>query len=132
MERDTICYALQLEMLERHSSLDDRQAIDLLRAEFALAHNAGRFDAVAVGDVELGSIARSTPQEGVARYSLALHLAEREDGLDDARAVALLRQAFTNALNASYFLRVCVDDDVRVELVSRSIVSAPMQLRRAA
>src|SRR4051812_19261821 len=61
-------YALQLEMLERNITLRDDEAIELLRREFALAQNAGRFDAITPSDIEVGAVMRSTPQEGVTRY----------------------------------------------------------------
>jgi hypothetical protein len=107
-------------MLERDASLGDEQAIELLRSEFALAQNAAHFDALTGADIELGEVTRSTPQEGVTRFAVELSLAERAGDLDDARALSLLLRAFTNALNASYFLRICTDDLVTVTLVSRA------------
>jgi hypothetical protein len=118
-------YALQLEMLEQDSVAGEEQAIDLVRSEFALAQNAGRFDAVAYDDIVLGEIWRSTPQEGVARYVVELLIDERASHLDDDRALALLCEAFTDAINASYFLRIC-DDALRLRLVSRTPVAAPL------
>jgi hypothetical protein len=132
MERDPIRYVLQLEMLERGGTLGDRDAIDLLRSEFALAQNAGRFDAFAADDVDFDVLSRSAPQEGVTRYEVELALEEREPGCSDEQALALLRRAFTGALNASYFLRACTDDDIRLELVSRAPAAASAWLPRAA
>jgi hypothetical protein len=110
-------YALQLEMLEQDS--------DLVRSEFALAQNAGRFDAVTTDDIELGEIVRSTPQEGVARYTVEMFVVERAYGLDDDRVLAMLCKAFTDAINASYFLRIC-DDALTMRLVARTPVATPL------
>ena len=118
-------YALELEMLEQDGVASEEHAIDLVRSEFALAQNAGRFDAVTQADIELGDIARSTPQEGVTRYAVEMLLEERAEDLDDDRVRALLCRAFTNAINASYFLRIC-DDALTLRLVSRSPVAAPL------
>ncbi len=112
-------YALQLEMLERNADLDDGAAISLLRSELALAQNAGYFDDLTAEDLELGAISRSRPQEGVARYGVDLLLGERIEGLDDDGALTLVRRAFADALNASYLLKVCTDDQITVTLVSR-------------
>jgi hypothetical protein len=119
MKRDLMRYDLQLELLERHSALTDERAFELLRSEFALAQNAAYFDALTGEDIELGEVTRSTPQEGVTRLAVELLLTERADDLDDERAQALLRRAFTNALNASYFLRICTDDLLTVVLAAR-------------
>lgn len=131
MERDLMRYTLQLEMLERNGALSDQQAIDLLHSEFALALNASRFLAVSADDIEVEAISRGTPQEGVTRYAVELYLQERTSGLDDERAMALLRRAFQDAINASYFWRVCVDD-LTVELIARAPVRAPAPLRAPA
>lgn len=132
MERDLIRYVLQLEMLERAGALADREAIDLLGSEFALAQNAGRFDGFAADDIDFEVLSRSAPQEGVTRYDVQLRFEEREPACDDEQALARLRRAFTGALNASYFLRMCTDDHIRLELVSRAPVAAPAPLPRAA
>jgi hypothetical protein len=124
-------YTLQLEVLERHDALSDRQAIALLHDEFMLALNAGCFIALSAGDIEARVVGRSTPQEGVTRYTAELDLEERSTDLDDEAATALLRRAFTSALNASYFLRVCTDDLVPVRLVSRTIADDATWLRAA-
>lgn len=124
MERDLMRYTLKLEMLERNRSLSDDQAIALLHGEFALALNAARFDVLTASDVAVEVVSRSTPQEGVTRYVVELELEERASEQDDEQALALLRRAFQNALNASFFLRVCVDDAVSIELISRTPVAA--------
>lgn len=85
---------------------------------------------LAVGDIEIEVMSRSTPQEGVTRYTIDLRLEERDPGLDDQQASALLRQAFTDALNASHFLRVCAGD-MTVELVARTPAAAPVLPRAA-
>jgi hypothetical protein len=120
-------YVLQLEMLERNGALSDEQAIDLLHSEFALALNASRFVAVSDDDIEVDAISRSTPQEGVTRYGVELFLHERVSGLDDESAMALLGRALQDALNASYFWRVCVDD-LSVKLIARAAVGAAAPL----
>lgn len=131
MERDLTRYTLQLEMLERNGALSDQQAIDLLHSEFALALNASRFVAVSADDIGVEVIWRGTPQEGVTRYGVELYLRERTSGLDDERAMALLRRAFQDAINASYFWRVCVDD-LTVKLITRAPVAAPVAQRAPA
>jgi hypothetical protein len=124
-------YTLQLEMLERNGALDDEQAIDLLHSEFVLALNASRFIALSADDIEVDVISRGTPQEGVTRYGVELYLEERASGLDDEQAMALLRRALQDALNASHFWRVCVDD-LTVELIAREAIGAPAPLRASA
>ena len=132
MPRDLTRYDVQLEMLERHSALGDRAAMNLLRSEFALAQNAAYFDALAVEDIDIDVLSRSTPQEGVTRYVIALRVSERDPQLADEQVAGLLRRAFTDALNASYFLRACTDDDMTLELLSRAPVESAVELRRAA
>ncbi len=119
-------YTLQLEMLEQDGVLGDEHAIELLRSEFALAQNAGRFVAVTPGDLQLGFVERDTPQEGVTRFVVELLVEEREAGLDDERAEAILCRAFTDALNASYFLRVC-DEALTIRLAVRAPLRAPLR-----
>ena len=118
-------YALQLEMLEQDGVAGEEHAIDLVRSEFALAQNAGRFNAVTAADIELGEIVRSTPQEGVTRYAVEMFVEERHDRIDADRALAVLCRAFTNAINASYFLRIC-DDALTMRLVSRTPIATPL------
>jgi hypothetical protein len=131
MERDSMRYTLQLEMLERNDALSAREAIALLQTEFTLALNAGCFIALSASDIESRVVGRSTPQEGVTRYTVELDLEERSAQLDDEGATALVRRAFTNALNASYFLRICADDLVPVRLVSRTFADDATWLRAA-
>jgi hypothetical protein len=119
MRRDTMRYTLDVEMLERRTTLDDAKAIALLHSEFVLAVNAGCFVAVSADDIDVSVLTRSTPQEGVTRYAVALSFAERDADLDDEQALAILSRAFTNALNASFFLRVCTDDHLTVRLAAR-------------
>src|ERR1044072_8075231 len=118
-------YAVQLEMLEPDGVVGDEQAIELVRSECTLAQNAGRFAAVTSDDIVLGAVSRSTPQEGVTRYDIELILVERDASIDDRRAKALLCQAFTDALNASYFGRICADA-LTLRLVSRAPLQAPV------
>jgi hypothetical protein len=124
-------YELELEMLEQTGVIGDEQAIALVRSEFALAQNAGRFDAIASGDIEIGAVSRSTPQEGVTRYVVELFVDEREPDIGAERARALLCRAFTNAINASHFLRIC-EDALTMKLVSREQTGVYAQLRSAA
>lgn len=119
MARDLITYALRLELHERGDAIADEQAIELLRSEFALALNASRFDALGADDIEIRVVSRSPTRDGRARYAVEMRLRERTRELDDERALALLRRAFTDALNASYFLRVCADD-LTVDLILRT------------
>ncbi|MDP2710576.1 MAG: hypothetical protein Q8O56_05100 [Solirubrobacteraceae bacterium] len=119
MARDLITYTLRLELHERGDAISDEQAIGLLHGDFALALNASRFDALSADDIEVSVVSRSPTRDGRTRYDLELRLRERTRDLDDERALALLRRAFTDALNASYFLRVC-DDDLTVDLISRT------------
>jgi hypothetical protein len=132
MQPDLIRYVIQLEMLERNSDLRDRDAIELLRSEFSLAHNAARFDALSADDIELDVLSRSTPQEGVARFTIALLLSERRPQLDNREVATLLRRTFDAALNASYFLRICTDDNITLRLLARTPANADLQLDRAA
>lgn len=133
MNHDLTRYELQLEMLERNGTLGARAAIDLLSSEFALAHNAAYFDALSAEHIALDVLARNTPQEGVTRFTVALELVERRPQLSDDEVTALLQRAFTKALNASYFLRICTDDNVTVRLLSRELVADDAAaLRRAA
>jgi hypothetical protein len=132
MQPHFIRYVIQLEMLERNSALADRKAMDLLRSEFALAHNAARFDVLSHDPIELDVLSRSTPQEGVARYTIALLLSERRPQLDDREVAMLLERTFDAALNASYFLRICTDNNVSLRLLSRAPLAAELELDRAA
>jgi len=130
MERDSMRYTLQLEMLERNDDHSGREAIALLHDELTLALNAGRFIALSANDIEARVLGRSTPQEGVARYIVELDVEERAP-LGHDGASALVQRAFTSALNASYFLRICKDDLVTVRLVSRTTADTATWLRAA-
>ena len=120
-------YALQLEMVERRSDLDDDAAIGLLRAELARAQSAGYFDDLFAEDLEIGAITRGAPRQDGTRYGVDLLLEERVRDLDDDRVQALIRRAFADAMKASYFLRVSRDDQIAVTLAARgpSAVSSP-------
>jgi hypothetical protein len=123
-------YTLQLEMLEPHDISSDRRAIALLHSEFTLAQNAARFDALSCRDIVLEIVERSVPQEGVARYIVELHIEERSRDWSDDQALALVRQAFTNAFNASFFSRVC-DAEMVIELLSRAPFAEAVERRAA-
>lgn len=114
-------YTLQIEMLERHHALADGDAMALLHDELMLALNAGCFVALSSGEIGARVVGRSTPQEGVTRYAIELDLDERVSGLDDDGAEALVQRAFTDALNASYLIRICTDNLVSVRLASRVV-----------
>jgi len=111
-------YEIELDVLERNSALSDPEAIALLRSEFALALNAAHFAVLTAEDIAVTVRSRTVPQEGVARYALALDIVERRPDCDDAQAADVLRGEFLRALNASYFWRVCLDD-FSVEVISR-------------
>jgi len=128
MHHNTTRYEIELDVLERHPGLDDREAIALLRSEFQLALNASHFIALSEDDPEVVVASRTAPQEGVARYAMTLELVERRGCCDD-HAIALLNAEFTRALNASHFWRVCVDDPT-ITVISRA--PAAGELRRAA
>jgi len=132
MNHDLTRYELQLEMLERNSLLGARAAMRLLSSEFTLAQNAAYFAALSADDIAFDVLSRSTPQEGVTRFTVTLELVERRPQLSDDEVTSLLEQAFTKALNASYFLRVCTDDNVTLRLLSREFVADDAVLRRAA
>lgn len=128
---DTTRYVLQLDMLERDAMLGNRRAAELLRSEFALALNASYFMALSAGDIQVGAIWRSIPQEGVARYCVELLLAERAPAMTDEQAAELLRREFARAQNASHFIRSAAED-FRVTLVTRAdVVGTHVSLRAA-
>jgi EAL domain-containing protein (putative c-di-GMP-specific phosphodiesterase class I) len=127
---DTTRYRLELDVLERDAALSNRRAIDLLRSEFALALNASYLMGLSAGDIEVGFVSRSIPQEGVARYAVVLELVERTPAMTDEQAGELLRREFQHAQNAAHFWRVCCDD-LRVTLVARERAGAQAALRAA-
>jgi hypothetical protein len=127
---DTMRYRLELDMLEREPALGNGRAIELLRSEFALAINASYFMALSAGDVEVGSIWRSTPRDGVARYAVELVLDERTPAMTDEQAAGLLRREFALAQNASHFIRIA-SEDFGVTLAAREPVATRDALRAA-
>lgn len=130
MDSNATRYEIELDLLERRPDLDDRAAISLLRSEFQLALNASHFIALSADDPTIVDVSRSVPQEGVARYELALEFVERRAPTEQ-QAIALMHGEFQRAINASHFWRVCVDDPT-VTIISREPVAAPVELRRAA
>jgi hypothetical protein len=124
-------YEIELDVLERRPGLGDREAMALLRSEFALAFNASHFIALSSEDPVVAIRSRVVPQEGVARYALTLDVAERDARATEEQAIALLRSEFQRALNASHFWRVCVEDPM-VTIVSRAVAGSASALRRAA
>jgi hypothetical protein len=124
-------YEIELDVLERRPDLCDREAVALLRSEFALALNASHFIALSADDPVIVVESRTVPQEGVARYAVTLDAVERDSGATAEQAIALVRSEFQRALNASHFWRVCVDDPT-VTIVSRGAVGSSSSLRRAA
>jgi len=131
MHHDDITrYQLELEVLERDGSLSNRCAIDLLRSEFALAHNASYLMRLSAADIEVGYISRSIPHDGVARYAIVLDLVERTPAMTDEQTGELLRREFRHAQNAGHFWRVC-RDDFRVTLVARERAGTQATLRAA-
>lgn len=127
---DITRYRLELDMLERDATLGSSRAIALLRSEFALALNASHFMALSAADIEVGSIWRSVPQEGVARYAVELVLEERTPSMTDEQAAELLQREFARAQNASHFIRIA-SDDFGVRLAARERVLTHAQLRAA-
>ncbi len=131
MHHDDITrYRLELDVLERDGALSNRRAIDLLRSEFALALNASYLMGLSAGDIEVGFISRSTPQEGVARYAVVLELVERAPAMTDGEVGELLHREFQRAQNAAHFWRVC-RDDFRVTLAARERAGSHAELRAA-
>ena len=126
----TARYRIELDMLERDGSLSDRAAAALLRGEFALAINASYFIALTPGEIHIGAIARTVPQEGVARYAVELVLDERAPAMSDEQAAELVQREFAKAQNASHFLRIA-REDFSARLVAREHVSAQQALRAA-
>ena len=127
---ETTHYRLELDMLERDGSLGDVRAVELLRREFALALNASYLTGLSGGDIEVGAISRSVPQEGAARYAVELVLAERDAEMSDDEAAELLRREFQRAQNASHFLRIA-REDFAVRLAARERLSRREPLRAA-
>jgi hypothetical protein len=124
-------YEIDLDVLERRPDLGDREAIALLRSEFALALNASQFIALSADDPVVMVRSRIAGRDGIARYRVTLDVAERDAGASDERAIALLRSEFQRALNASYFWRLCIDDPM-LTFVSRAVAGSASPLRRAA
>jgi hypothetical protein len=120
-------YELQLEVLERDGALGDAEAIALLGSEFALAINASYFSHLTDEHIAVRVVSREIPQDGVARYMVALELVESTPGMSDDEAEALLRREFSRALNASYFMRVS-GEDFGVLLGARTDVSTRVAL----
>ncbi|HEY0344219.1 MAG TPA: hypothetical protein VGC59_06215 [Solirubrobacteraceae bacterium] len=123
-------YEIELDLLERRPELGDREAIALLRSEFAFALNASHFIALGADDPVIAVRSRTVPQDGVACYALTLDVVERDGSATEQHALALVRSEFRRALNASHFWRVCIGDPT-VTIVSREIAGSP-SLRRAA
>lgn len=116
---DITRYRLELEMLERQPGLDELDARALLQRELALAVNAAYFRGLSRDEIALRVLARWIPQEGVGRYAVELDVVERVPSMSDAQAGQLLQRTFRHAQNAAHFVRVAVDDYVRVTLVER-------------
>lgn len=119
----TTRYRLELDMLERDAAIGTHNAIELLRAEFARALNASYLLALSPGDIRVGAIGRTIPQEGVARYDVELLLEERVPSMSDEQVAELLQREFARAQNASHFIRIACED-FAVGLASRERVSA--------
>jgi hypothetical protein len=124
-------YEIDLDVVERRPDLGDREAMALLRSEFALALNASHFIALSADDPAIAVESRTPLVNGGARYALTLDAVERRPGLGDREAIALVRSEFQRALNASHLWRVCLDDPA-VTIVSRGRVDDRSTLRWAA
>lgn len=116
-------YRLELDIVERDVTLDDRRAIALLKSEFMLAINASYFLGLSGADLDVEVCRRSALSGGIGRYELIVDLVERTPAMTDQEARELLRREFREALNASYFWRICADD-LGVVLVARWPVPA--------
>lgn len=130
-DTDTARYRLELDLIERDGTRPNQAAVELLRREFALALNASYFMALTAGDVHVGAIWRSVPQEGVGRYSVELVLDERTPAMSDEQAAELVQREFARAQNASYFLRIA-REDFTARLVAREHVSSARKALRTA
>jgi len=128
---DIIRYRLELDVLERDETPGNARAIELLRSDFALALNASYLMGLSGEDIHVGAIWRSTPQEGVARYSVELLLEERAPSMTDEQVAELVAREFQHAQNASHFLRVA-REDFRVTLTARERVAVHADAARAA
>lgn len=120
-------YALQLDVLERDSQLGDAAALALLRREFALALNAAHFSRLSAGDIAVEVLSRAIPQDGVARYTVALELEERTPQMTHEQAAELVSRELQHALNGSHFMRIS-GEDFPATLVSRAPVATPVKL----
>jgi hypothetical protein len=124
-------YEIDLDVVERRPGLDDREAIALLRSEFALALNASHFIALSADDPTIAIESRTLLGNGVARYALTLDAVERAVVTSDQRAITLVRSEFQRAINASHLWRTCLDDPT-VTILSRAVVDSRSTLPRAA
>jgi hypothetical protein len=131
MEPTVTRYEIELDVVERRPDLGDREAIALLRSEFALALNASHFIALSADDPAIAVRSRTVLADGAARYALTLEAVERAGITTDERAIALLRSEFQRAVNASHLWRVCLDDPT-VAILSRAVVDGRSALRWAA
>lgn len=127
---DTTRYRIELDMLERDGARGTTRAIELLRSEFALALNASYFMALTAGEIHVGAIGRSVPQEGVARYAIELVFDERTPAMSDEQADELVQREFARAQNASHFLRIA-REDFTPRLVAREHIAAHEAVRAA-
>jgi EAL domain-containing protein (putative c-di-GMP-specific phosphodiesterase class I) len=116
-------YVLQLDVLERNSTLSDSAAVALLRSEFALALNASYFSML--GDhIAVDVLSREIPQDGVARYTVVLELDERTPMTDEQAAELVCRECH-RAQNASHFMRIS-SEDFCAKLLARDIAATPV------
>jgi hypothetical protein len=122
MNNETLTrYEIEFDAIERHPGLSDHEALELLRSEFRLAFNASHFIALSVDDPDVSVLSRTHPQEGIARYDLTLEFVPRR-ALSEDDAIALVLSEFQRALNASYFLRICVEDPA-ITVQTRELVT---------
>lgn len=124
-------YEIELDVVERRPDLGDREAIALLRSEFALALNASHFIALSADDPTIVVESRTVLGDGVARYALTLDAVERSAIAGEQEAVALVRSEFRRAVNAAHLWRVCLDDPT-ITIVSRAVLDDTSALRWAA
>ncbi len=126
-----IAIDLEFEFDERRPDLPDRDAISLLRNEFGLALNDLHFTALSADDPEVTIDGRTVSEQGVTRYDITLQFVPRDASATDDELAALVRSAFSRAINASHFMRI-TGGDPTVTVISPAVSYGHVLLRLAA